>query len=211
MSAVQQAGSTTRPRGRPRTGVREAILTAAEALLIDQGVSRLSTKEVAKRAGAAESSIFYHFGDRLGLLHSIILAHEPLYRDIAEQVSSQVGQNSLRENLVTLLEALESFFLRITPILAAMQSDASLRTDFAKRGKELNAGPHRAVSLVVPYLAMEREAGRIRADCDLQSAALLIIGTAHQHALHRHLTGEPATSLPGFAQVVALIAPVIEK
>jgi AcrR family transcriptional regulator len=190
--------------------VREAILTAAEALLIEEGVDRLSTVEVAKRAGAAESSIFYHFGDRLGLLHAIIRAHEPLYTDIAQQVDVRVGQGSLRENLVVLLDALESFFVRITPIIVTMQADARLRAEFAARGRELDGGPHRALALLVPYLAEEQKAGRVRADCNLQAAALMLVGTAHQHALYRHLTGEAATSLPGYTEVVALVAPVIE-
>jgi len=210
MTTAPQTQSTGRARGRPRTGVREAILAAAEVLLIDEGVGRLSTMEVAKRASAAESSIFYHFGDRLGLLHAIIQAHEPLYKDIAKQVDARVGQSSLRENLVILLNALESFLVRITPIIAAMQADTKLRADFAKRGRELDGGPHRALSLVIPYLAEEQKVGRVRADCDLQAAALLIVGAAHQHALHRYLTEEAATSLPSYAQVVALIAPVIE-
>jgi AcrR family transcriptional regulator len=210
MTSAPQARSTKHARGRPRAGVREAILKAAEELLINEGVARLSTHEVAKRAGTAESSIFYHFGDRLGLLHAIALACEPSYKDIAEQVEGRAGQGSLRENLVILLDALDSFFLRITPIIATMLADARLRADYARRGKELDGGPHRALSLVVPYLADERAAGRVRADCDLQAAALLIVGTAHQHALHHHLTGEPAASLPSFAQVVALIAPAIE-
>jgi AcrR family transcriptional regulator len=212
MTTTRQSPATTtgRPRGRPRTGVREAILAAAEELLAVDGVGRLSTKELAKHAGVAESSIFYHFGDRLGLLHAIIEAHEPLYTDVADQLVSRLGHDSLRENLVLLIDGLESFFLRITPILAAMQADAVLRADFIKRGKELNAGPHRALALVIPYLIKEQQAGRVRPDADLEAVALLIVGIAHQHALDRHLTGKRATTLPTFAQAVALIAPMIE-
>ncbi|MGH8878396.1 MAG: hypothetical protein ACRD0P_13805 [Stackebrandtia sp.] len=40
----------TRRRGRPATGVREAVLKAAEEILAESGVARLSTKEIARRA-----------------------------------------------------------------------------------------------------------------------------------------------------------------
>lgn len=211
MTTAGQAGSTKRGRGRPRTGVREAILAAAEELLIDEGVSRLSTSEVAKRAGTAESSIFYHFGDRIGLMHEIISVSAVLYRDISEEVNAQVGRNSLRENLVLLLDALESFFQRIIPIVAALQADARLRADYAKRSTELDDGPHRALALVVPYLAAEQAAGRVRTDTDLRAAALVLAGAALQHAQHRQLTGQPAQALPTFAEVVAFVAPLIES
>ena len=73
------AGEARRRRGRPSAGVREAILAATLDLAAEQGLTRLTTKEVARRAGASEASVFYHFGDKVGLLQAAMVAGlEPL-------------------------------------------------------------------------------------------------------------------------------------
>ncbi|HEY2204242.1 MAG TPA: TetR/AcrR family transcriptional regulator [Pseudonocardia sp.] len=208
MADPPRARVDARPRGRPRTGVREAILAAATEILVDEGVGRLSTVDVALRAGTAESSIFYHFKDRVGLLVAVIEGESARYGDLTRQVRERVGQGSVRDGLVTVLDVLEEFFLRILPIVAAMLADGRIRTDLASRGTEVDGGPGRAMALLIPYLADEQRAGRVRADCDLTTAALLLVGAAYQRALHRRLTGDG--SLPGHEQVVALLAPAVE-
>jgi AcrR family transcriptional regulator len=197
-------------RGRPRSGVREAIREAAAARVVEEGAGQLSTAEVAARAGTAESSIFYHFKDRVGLLLAVIDSRAPQYDETAALLVERAGVGSLRDNLVALLDALEQFFLRILPMIAAVLADARLRRDFALRGKELDGGPHRAIGLVLPCLSAEQAAGGIRADCDLRAVALLLASAAHQHALGRYVTGERDVRLPGHRDVVALIAPMIE-
>ncbi|MEV0648530.1 TetR/AcrR family transcriptional regulator [Phytomonospora sp. NPDC050363] len=176
-----------RRRGRPSTGVREAVLAATEEILAEAGVARLSTKEIARRAGVAESSIFYHFTDRLGLLQAVVALHLPRFKDVAEGL--RAGEGELRGNLVALVEALEAFYTRIAPILAAVQSDAELRARFATRGAGEVIGPRRGVAPIAAYFAAEREAGRLRADLDVESAALLVMGAAHQRAVFAGLGG----------------------
>ncbi|MFI9008678.1 TetR/AcrR family transcriptional regulator [Actinosynnema sp. NPDC053489] len=183
-----------RGRGRPDTGVREAILAATEAILAEAGVARLSTREIARRAAVAESSIFYHFTDRLGLLQAVVRLHLPRYHEVAAEVGRSAGGGSLRDNLVRLLDALDAYYRRITPILAAVQADGDLRARFAERGADGAVGPQRALLPVVDYLAEERRLGRVRADLDLEPAALVIVATAYQRAVFHHLgaPGGPA-------------------
>ncbi|MEU4740291.1 helix-turn-helix domain-containing protein [Actinosynnema sp. NPDC023658] len=197
-----------RGRGRPDTGVREAILAATEAILAEAGVARLSTKEIARRASAAESSIFYHFTDRLGLLQAVVRLHLPLYRDVAEEVVRRAGQGSLRDNLALLLDGLDAYYRRITPILAAVQADGDLRARFAERGADGAVGPQRALLPIVDYLAEERRLGRVRADLDLEPAALVIVGTAYQRAVFRRLSGVDAPAADT-ARVVDTLLPAL--
>jgi len=180
--------------------VREAVLAATEAILAEAGVARLSTKEVARRASVAESSIFYHFRDRLGLLQAVVHTHLPLYHEVAAEVARRAGSGSVRDNLVELLESLEAFYTRITPILAAVQADGELRDLFAARDAEDDIGPHRGLAPIAGYLARERELGRVRVDLDADAAALIIVGVAYQRAVFRALGS--ATAVAGVAQVV---------
>ncbi|HEY8554733.1 MAG TPA: TetR-like C-terminal domain-containing protein [Burkholderiales bacterium] len=63
------------PARRPRAGetyhhgaLREALLAAAEALLLEQGVEHFTLRECARRAGVSHAAPAHHFGDVRGLL-----------------------------------------------------------------------------------------------------------------------------------------------
>jgi AcrR family transcriptional regulator len=57
------------PAARPQ--VREALLAAARAELLEHGRAAISLRAVARRAGLSHASPKYHFGDRSGLLTAI--------------------------------------------------------------------------------------------------------------------------------------------
>lgn len=179
-------------RGRPPTGVRAAVLTAAQEILVESGVARLSTRNVAQRAGVAESSIFYHFGDRVGLLSAVVREHLPPVKEALEAVDGE-SSGSAREKLVALVRSLENFYARVIPVSAAIQSDAELRTSFAELSRNEDIGPHRAVQGVRAVLARQRTASGSLAgtsgedSADLDAVALLLVGAAHQRAMQRAL------------------------
>jgi AcrR family transcriptional regulator len=186
-----QEPSGARRRGRPSTGVREAILQAATDVLAERGVAGLTTKAIATRAQVAEGSIFYHFKDRLRLLLAIISASIPAFADVAATASADPQQSSLQDGLARLLDALETLYAQVIPVQAAILSDPKLRDAFTRRAAHLDIGPHRALPPVVTYLEAERRAGRLRADADLRTLALMIVGAAHQRALNGHLSTAP--------------------
>jgi AcrR family transcriptional regulator len=186
-----QEPNRARRRGRPSTGVREAILKAATDVLAERGVAGLTTKAIATRAQVAEGSIFYHFKDRLRLLLAIVSASIPAFADVVATASADLQRSSLREGLARLLDALEALYAQVIPVQAAILSDPELRDTFTRRAAHLDVGPHRALPPVVGYLETQRRAGRLRADADLPTLALLLVGAAHQRALHRHLSTAP--------------------
>jgi len=50
---------------------RDAILDAAEAIVVEVGPAGLRISAVAKRAGMAHPNIIHHFGSRDGLLNAL--------------------------------------------------------------------------------------------------------------------------------------------
>ncbi|MGI5401086.1 TetR/AcrR family transcriptional regulator [Streptomyces sp. CA-135486] len=195
-------------RGRPSTGVREAVLKATEEVLGEAGLA-LSTKEIARRAGVAESSIFYHFGDRLGLLQAVINLHLPVFSDATVVLGRRTPSGNLPADLTAVVTGLERFYLRIMPILGALQSDSQLRELLAERHGEV--GPHLALQPVADLLCAELTAGRVRDTLDPTAGALLLIGAAHQRAMHRYLLGTTANRfLPSVDTVVRALLPVFE-
>lgn len=184
---------TARTRGRPRSGVREALISAAQQVLTTSGVARLTTKEVATRAGVAESSIFYHFGDRTGLLQAVVQHHlRPLKDMLTDTPGVEPESGDLRDDLLRLLAVLEDFFRSALPVIAAIESDAELRAVYAERSRDLDLGPHRALDAVIAHLS-----ARHRIVAEPRTAALLLVGAAHQRALQSRLSPpEAQAALP---------------
>ncbi|HET9074360.1 MAG TPA: TetR/AcrR family transcriptional regulator, partial [Solirubrobacteraceae bacterium] len=173
-----------RRRGRPSSGGREAILDAALELLREEGVAKLTSREVAARAGVSDASVYYHFGDRPGLLLAVFahgvppldfLVGEPDPEDLLE----------LPELVDVALASLGRFFADLLPMMTAAQSDADLGRAMARHIEVTDAGPHKGVQALAGYLRREQAAGRVGADVDPEAAALLIIDTAFSRAARR--------------------------
>ncbi|AXK34540.1 TetR/AcrR family transcriptional regulator [Streptomyces armeniacus] len=203
--------------------MREAVLKATQEVLGDTGLA-LSTKEIARRAGVAESSIFYHFGDRLGLLQAVVGQYLPVFSDVAEVLGPRPAGDegdgdgaeartdpraALLADLTEVVSGLEQFYVRIMPILGALQSDSQLRELLVAR--QAAVGPHQALRPVAALLRARRAAGRVRGTLDPDAGALLLIGAAHQRALHRHLLGPDAERfLPPAGAVAETLLPAFE-
>jgi AcrR family transcriptional regulator len=61
---------TRRPRGRPST--REAMLDAAQTVVLEQGATRLTLDAVARQAGASKGGILYNFPTKQALLKALV-------------------------------------------------------------------------------------------------------------------------------------------
>jgi len=200
-----------RKRGRPPEGVREAILAAALDVAAEQGLARLTTKEVARRAGASEASVFYHFGDKAGLLQAAMVAGlEPLM-ELDPAVAAGAAEGTVSESLLAIAASLERFFEGVLPVLGAIQGDSDLRSTFGDRMAERDLGPHRGVELLGRSLAGMQRRGLVDPAVDAEAVAPAIIGVCLLHAWQRYLSGpEREGKLPGLAQTIDAIAGLLE-
>lgn len=199
-----------RRRGRPSAGAREAILAAALELITGQGLARLTTREVARRAGVSEASVFYHYRDKVGLIQEVILASlEPLKGLDPDILAGRAGQ-PLDETLLQIATALESFFDRALPVLEAVQADAALRTELADRLAERDLGPHRGVRFVDEHLTEMTQLGLVNPEVNTEAAALLLVGAGFLRCWQRHLTGDRRKqALPGLNETVHTLAQLL--
>lgn len=58
---------------------KSLVLEAARALLMEQGISELTLKEVQERSGVSNGSIFHHFGSKDGILEELFVAERRAY------------------------------------------------------------------------------------------------------------------------------------
>jgi AcrR family transcriptional regulator len=191
-------------RGRPSEGARDAILAATRELLDERGLARLTTNEVARRAGVSEASIFYHFGDRAGLVGAALEANLDSLRDFAGGLAARAGLGELEQTLTEVSRRWERFFDRVLPLIGAVQADADLRAEFREHLRAQGYGPHRGVDLLARYLEAEQGEGRIRDDVEAPAAAMLLLGAAFMRALQRATIGPRAMArLPTPEQTVS--------
>jgi AcrR family transcriptional regulator len=64
-----------RPESYHHGNLRQALLAAAEELLIDGGIEALSWREIARRAGVSPGAPYHHFADKTALLTALAQQH----------------------------------------------------------------------------------------------------------------------------------------
>ncbi len=182
-----------RRRGRPPSGGREAIIEAALAVLREQGIAKLTSREVAARAGVSDASVYYHFGDRAGLLQAVF---QQGMKPLQFMAGLDVKTLDPAEVLRAALGALERFFDDVVPVLHAAQADPELGSALAAFVEANDLGPHKGVNLLGGYLRGQQRAGRVRADADADAIALLVIDCAFARAARRQMQFHSEQRLP---------------
>ena len=136
------------------------ILAAADQLLRDRGFGAVTTKEIARAAEVSEASIYYHFGDKLDLMHAVLEAHLPTLLEVTRALPGRAGTSTVTANLATAASSLISFYRAIQPVIAAVQTDAELSRRFRDRLAAQGRDPQRGSKAVAEYLTAERALGR---------------------------------------------------
>src|SRR6516225_8729802 len=87
------------------TPARQRILDAALGLIRQKGIGRVTTKEIAAAADAAEGSLFKNFGDKMGLLTELLsyeLPENRAWREVGVVIPP--GQGDLVAALVLVMQ-----------------------------------------------------------------------------------------------------------
>jgi AcrR family transcriptional regulator len=169
-------------RGRPRSEkAKQAILTAARELLLDQGLHAMSMDDVAERAGVSKATIYRWWGSKE------LLALDALAAGWATPVpDARRDTGSLRGDLLARFrpwqrQLNEQPFGRV---VAGLVAEAQTDPEFAKLYLEHVIHPRREVTRALLVRAIGR--GEIAADTDLEVALDLLYGPVYHRLLHQH-------------------------
>jgi AcrR family transcriptional regulator len=182
-----------RPTARQRQAAarREQILKTALKLFAERGFDATSTRQIAKEVGVAEGLIFHYFPTKASLLTAIL-------EDRLE------GRRAFRNQLRPLLE--EARDRSASEVLGALASGwlATLRRDeqvvvvlftAAQVNDEVNAAWQEMIregaELLTGYLASRVEAGELRKDLPLETAATMFVSPLMIFFLTRRYLPEP--------------------
>ncbi|MCS3780735.1 TetR/AcrR family transcriptional regulator [Tsukamurella ocularis] len=190
------------PRGVAIDGARQRLFSAAEAVILRDGVVGLKGRAVTAQAGVATGLLHAHFGDFEGFLAAYAVDRSfALGAEAAEATPSGIGaETSVVEAICTQLDALpQSAATAFARLLAA-------RPDLRERAAEVlgadSAGFEGVTAAVAELLEAEEGTGRLRAGTHPGDLAYAVVGAA----LRAWCAGDPDERWHG--AVVAIIGAV---
>jgi AcrR family transcriptional regulator len=165
------------PTGVTIPNAREQLFDAAERVLLRDGPSALTSRAVTTEAGVAKGVLHRHFADFDSFLAELVQDRIARLDAQAAALLRAAGTKTVSGNLTDALVAL--FGSVAQAILGLVTSREFLLPKL--RAVTPSGVPvlTEANAMVAAYLAAERGLGRLPADADVDTLALMLIGTAH--------------------------------
>jgi AcrR family transcriptional regulator len=185
---------------------RQQLFDAAERVLLRDGPNALTSRAVTTEAGCAKGVLHRHFTDFDAFLAELVLDRIGRIETQAAALRHAAGTGTVAANLTGALTAL--FGSVAAAILGLVTSRDDLRARLRQSTPTGVPVLAEGKAMIASYLAAEREMGRVAADADVDTLALMLIGTGHLL-----FAGREATPEGGAVQelVMAVIAGVVPE
>lgn len=168
------AAKSLRPVGRDS---RKELIDVAIDIILESGIDALRIEDVCERVGVSKGSLYWHFGDRNGLIREAMLEH--MYRMGEEQLSalndavdSFTSRNDYLAKIYTALvdpfdkSQVETRWQRLE-LIAGSRRDEMLSSIMS----EIQQRHHRYLSEI---MAKASEQGVLRSDVDPKAVAAML-------------------------------------
>jgi AcrR family transcriptional regulator len=166
---------------------RRRILEAAQCLIESGGFTRLTTREVARKAGCAEGTIFKHFERKDDLCLAVVLENAPRFKEALAK--KRAGKATVQKNLEDIALAAIQFSGKLIPLAAALFADANLLMRHRETLTQTGGGPKEAFDLIAAYISAEQKLGRINRSATPLSVSALLFGPCFYWAFIQQAMG----------------------
>jgi AcrR family transcriptional regulator len=164
-------------RQRQAEARREQILKTALGLFAAQGFDATSTRQIAKEAGIAEGLIFHYFPTKASLITAILedrlegrRAFRSKLRPLLEDASSKPAPEVLRAVASGWLATLRRDEEIVVVLFTTAQTNPEVREAWQGLIRE-------GTELLTDYLAARVDAGELRKDLPLETAATMFVSS----------------------------------
>lgn len=106
--------------------MRERILAAAVAVIRERGIVAATTKEIARRAGVSEGSLYNHFANKTALFAAALGEVAGTARAAMAALLGSVGKGTVEGNLVRLAADMVRFYGELLPMTGPVLADPEL-------------------------------------------------------------------------------------
>jgi AcrR family transcriptional regulator len=164
----------------PYTKAKTAVLSAAAAVIREEGPRAATLKNIASRAGITEPAIFRHFDGVDGLFSGLFHVYERIYQRFEDAYRSEgKGISRLRSairSIVDSLAASHDFAYILVHARQVFREYPELREKISEYGSKDHKN---AMSCIEEGV----KAGEIRADVDASTIAISLIGGIYMMAI----------------------------
>lgn len=179
------------PRGgADRPGVRDALLAAAERLILEKGARGLTTREIAREAGCSDSALYVHFEDKAHLMASLCERWTPDLRLFLGSLIDHVGADTVEDNLRDIAVRSLRVYREMIPTTFAIAGDPEMLAYHRDALRVAQRGPKVSLDAITAYISAEQRLGRVRRDADATMAANVLMGSCWQRAAFGHYFDE---------------------
>jgi AcrR family transcriptional regulator len=169
----------------PLTGgalTQARILDAAARLMSSVGITRTTTKEIAREAGCSEATLYKHFRDKEQIFVRVLHERLPPFAEVLAELPARAGSGTVAEHLAEVARMAVPFYRQSFPMAGAVAASADLLAAHRAKLDLAVAGPHMPSAHLADYLRAEQALGRVAAGVDPQAAATLLIGACFHRA-----------------------------
>lgn len=191
-----------------RTNRRSEILKAAEKLMLTQGLTGVTTRQISKEVGCSEGALYVHFAGRVELLLAMLEEILPDMRGPLQALHQSVGQHSPQANLETAITGIYRFQARMAPLFGGLFAEPKLLDAYRKSLDSKDKGPHLSIGALERYIVAEQKLGRIDGRTDAGTAANLLVSACFFRAFIEHFFARPM-QLPWNKFAKQLVATVL--
>jgi AcrR family transcriptional regulator len=150
---------------------RRVILESTKQLLLENGFVKVSTKEISKKAGVAQGSIFLHFSDKESLLNEIISTDiKKLHDELQNEVDSKSVRETFLGELIEVLSNNEDILSRVYKdydyLSDKLQKNVDMIENLLKNMifDNLRVSPGKVLSIVDSFILIDAFYSQIKAN-----------------------------------------------
>ena len=173
--------------------MRERILAAAAEVFRDRGVTRATTKEIARAAGVSEGSLYNHFENKTALFGATFAGVASGIAQAMRELADSAGTNTVEENLARFAGAQIRFYGELLPMVGPVLADREL-LGWLQEAPERSNGPLYGHLGLIGYLEAEQKAGRLAAGARPGAIAAALLGACQQYAFTSRISGSAAAA-----------------
>ncbi len=165
---------------------REGLIYTAIEVMNELGIQGLSTREIAKRQGVSEATLFRHYKNKSELLQAVLAFYSQYDGDIYQSI--KLKQLEPKEAIVYFVDAYATYYQNYPAITVISQAYdiLSLDPELAETIKEIFFNRRKNITELIQ---VAQAAGTISSQYDAELLADMIMGAIREICLRWRLSG----------------------
>lgn len=183
-----------------KAAVRRHLVAAAARVIARRRTANITVREIATEADVASGLLYNHFADKDDLVAAALLERGPGVDEDDRSLAGLAGQSTVEDNLFEFAVRTFAVMRDVLPIV--FSASPAMRARVAAAFNRGGSPQLVAQAIVSDYLNAEMRLGRIRADADTDTAAVLLWGALHGAAVTDTLGVPPAGDPESLRRIV---------